>query len=245
MITKLIKKTLKLFIPPIIIPINFRTFIIEFFLKKNLYEYQNTPQNRLSIITKILSKYSLKNTAYLEIGVSDGFVFNSIPLILNKIGVDPVRGGTHRMPSDKFFSINKKKFDVIFIDGLHEHEQCSKDFYNSLMCLKENGFIVLHDLLPRNFFEEHYPQIDYKSWTGNVWKTAVEITLSKNIKFCIANFDMGVGICYPTKGYNFLRRPELLKKNFDDYKNKYRKILPIVTLNEAFNFIDKNKKNFK
>ena len=49
------------------------------------------------------------------------------------IGVDPMSGGTHRMTSDEFFRRNREqwhyKFDLVFIDGLHEvsrvwHRMC-------------------------------------------------------------------------------------------------------------------------
>ena len=56
-------------------------------------------------------------------------------LKVNKIGVDPERGGNVRKTSDNFFKNNKKEFDVIFIDGLHIYEQCRKDVINSLKVL--------------------------------------------------------------------------------------------------------------
>ena len=46
------------------------------------------------------------------------------------------------------FLKNTKKFDVIFIDGLHEYYQIRKDVINSLKYLDKNGYIVIHDLFP-------------------------------------------------------------------------------------------------
>ena len=41
---------------------------------------------------------------YLEIGVANNKVFNSIPLkMTNKFGVDPFEGGNYKMTSDEFF----------------------------------------------------------------------------------------------------------------------------------------------
>ena len=81
----------------------------------------------------------------------------NIPLI-NKIGVDPKNGGNVRETSDNFFKNNKKEFDVIFIDGLHVYEQCRKDIINSLKFLNRNGFIILHDMIPRSWLEENVPR---------------------------------------------------------------------------------------
>ena len=57
------------------------------------------------------------------------------------MGIDPVEGGTHKMTSDEFFYNNNDKFDIIFIDGLHQYEQVIKDVKNSLNCLTKNGII--------------------------------------------------------------------------------------------------------
>ena len=56
------------------------------------------------------------------------------------------------MTSDDFFRINKNKFDVIFIDGLHEYQQAVNDIENSLGCLNENRVILLDDCLPRTIW---------------------------------------------------------------------------------------------
>ena len=76
----------------------------------------------------------------------DNKSFNIIPLPKKqKIGVDPFKGGTHRMSSDKFFKINKIFFDVVFIDGLHKYEQCQRDCMNSMKFLNQGGIIIFHD----------------------------------------------------------------------------------------------------
>ena len=58
------------------------------------------------------------------------------------------------MTSDEFFSQNKETFDLIFIDGLHIHEQVLKDIDNSLNVLNENGVILLHDCLPAKIWHQ-------------------------------------------------------------------------------------------
>jgi len=61
---------------------------------------------------------------------------------MNKIGVDPERGGNIRMTSDHFFKVNKSKFDVIFIVGLHTFEQARRDVLNSIKVLKKEDILV-------------------------------------------------------------------------------------------------------
>lgn len=53
------------------------------------------------------------------------------------------------MNSDNFFKkYPTKKYDIIFIDGLHESEQVSKDIHNSVNALNERGVIIIHDYNP-------------------------------------------------------------------------------------------------
>mgnify|MGYP001297073726 CR=1 FL=1 len=98
------------------------------------------------------------------------------------------------MTSDKFFQDNSNlKFDVIFIDGLHEYIQCQKDCINSMKHLNPDGIILFHDLLPRSYFEEKTPK-KQSPWLGDVWKVAVELSNSKNVDFKIINSDFGIGV---------------------------------------------------
>ena len=47
--------------------------------------------------------------------------------------------------------------------------QILKDFHNSFKFLNNGGYIVMHDLIPRNWLEEHVPRIS-NNWCGDVWK---------------------------------------------------------------------------
>ena len=202
----------------------------------NFFDYEKKPYNRLSVISLAISQVIMKkgyeNSNYLEIGCFDDKAFNSIPLPLEqKIGIDPVQGGTHRMTSDDFFSSNKKKFDVIFIDGLHTYEQCSKDCINAMNFLNKDGIIIFHDMMPRHKTEES------PKFSGDVWKVAYDLTKSKNVNFIIANMDQGVGLLKITSNSNYIKQLEIKNKNFDDYKNFYYKQLPSVNIKTALDFI--------
>jgi len=200
--------------------------------------FEKSNFNRISFIHRALRKFPKDSAKYLEIGVFQNAVFDTIYLSeRNKYGVDPSSGGNLRMTSDEFFLTNKTLFDVIFIDGLHQYEQCQRDCINSLKFLKSNGIIILHDLLPQNADEEFVPQMN-KTWTGDVWKVAVELSLSKNLDFRIVNIDHGVGILKKQKKYEYKVINELRNKRFDTFIEVYYKKLPIVSSNEAMRFID-------
>ena len=49
--------------------------------------------------------------------------------------------------SDNFFNLNKKYFDLIYIDGDHSKDQVKKDIYNSWNVLNKNGFMVIDDYM--------------------------------------------------------------------------------------------------
>ena len=100
----------------------------EKFSKKLDFKWNQYP-NRHSIIQQIIDRKKYKS--YLEIGCDKDVLFNSIKII-KKIGVDPVSGGNIRMTSDDFFKNNLDKFDIIFIDGLHQYKQVKNDIINSL-----------------------------------------------------------------------------------------------------------------
>jgi len=142
-----------------------------------------------------INHVSNPNDAYLEIGVETGYTFNNTHF-LDKTGVDPLpHFESHNLvlkTSDDFFleNINKdadaiKKFDIVFIDGLHQYDQVVKDINNSLLWLNKNGKILLDDIIPLNYDEQLNIPIKHKiqngvlktlvPWTGDVWKTLYHI----------------------------------------------------------------------
>ena len=183
--------------------------------------------NRVSFIIAATQKFS--GCRYLEIGCDNNICFKSIPVI-NKIGVDPDRGGNIKDTSDNFFKNNKNRFDVIFIDGLHIYEQCRRDVINALKVLDKNGYIFLHDMTPRNWAEENVPRLKNTLWTGDIWKVAIELSKTKGIDFFVINADMGVGA---------LRKKEENIVYHNDFENlKDLKFKDFLNLNESINYID-------
>ena len=234
-----IKTFIKPFVPPIFLPRQFRELKNRIFYRKKIihrFEYEKNFYNRHAFINKAISNY--KNCNYLEIGVDNNQVFNSIPLKCDKkFGVDPVSGGNYRMTSDEFFKRhNHLKFNVIFIDGLHEYGQCQKDCLNSIKSLEDGGIIIFHDFLPRSPFEENVPRKQI-NWTGDVWKVAVELTHSLNVDFRIVNIDRGIGILKIKKNFKYHKMNNLKNENFFNFL-EYKKKLPIISSEQGLEFIE-------
>ena len=206
----------------------------ERFSKKFNYDWNKT-QTRFDIINKLI--YSKKFKSYLEIGCQSDVNFSKIK-IENKVGVDPQSGGTLRMTSDEFFSQNKETFDLIFIDGLHIHEQVLKDIDNSLNVLNENGVILLHDCLPAKIWHQTIPQT-HSSWNGDVWKSIVQSRTREDIDTYTIKADQGLGLILKRKNRDKLVHPINNFKNlkFKDYYNHHEKFMRLIDENKVLETI--------
>jgi hypothetical protein len=180
--------------------------------------------NRTEVIQKIIDQKRARK--YLEIGVAGGLNFFPIK-VLRKIAVDPkfafkkktkkkwksknkynFLAKYHEIISDDYFARKGrgKRFDVIFIDGLHTHEQSLKDVLNSLNCLNENGVIIMHDCSPPHAASaqpaqslQHAIEMKVPGWTsewcGDVWKTICYLrSQRKDLKIFVLDCDYGLGI---------------------------------------------------
>lgn len=108
-------------------------------------------------------------SSYLEIGYGDGHCFKQINCD-DKVSVDPASSGaSFKGTSDEFFGQNDRKWDVIFIDGLHEAAQVRKDIVNAAKCLTDHGAIILHDIAPETEAMQVVPR-QQREWTGDVWR---------------------------------------------------------------------------
>ncbi len=156
------------------------------------YDWAAIRYNRVAIVNLLVS--AAPGGDYLEIGCASNLLFDSV-MARRKTGVDPVSGGTHRQTSDDFFQENPDaRFDVVFIDGLHLYDQVRRDLVNSLKCVRKGGWIALHDMLPRDWIEEHVPQLSTAGWTGDGWKVAFELMASPDVDFRLLAIDHGVGV---------------------------------------------------
>tara|TARA_A100001015_G_scaffold216680_1_gene243375 strand:- start:1325 stop:2005 length:681 start_codon:yes stop_codon:yes gene_type:complete len=200
-------------------------FFVERFSKKLTFDFPKKIY-RWDLIQFLIDRYKFQN--YLEIGCDKDQSFSRIK-IKNKVGVDPISGGTIRTSSNNFFIKNKDTFDIIFIDGLHHYHQVLKDIDNSLNVLNNNGFILVHDCLPRSLAQQAVPR--YRgSWQGDVWKAIVELRTKKNLDIITSKIDFGVAVIKKQKNQNLLKIDcdNFSKLKFKDYYYKHEKLMNIV-----------------
>jgi len=216
---------------------NYAEYIVE---EKIDLDWRSFNCNRIALINTAITRVirSKNNCKYLEIGCDKNQTYDSIALNSeDKTGVDPAAGGNTRITSDKFFEANNNKFDVIFIDGLHEYFQCQKDIINSLSCLNSGGFILIHDMIPLDWRSEFVPRMQ-DTWNGDVWKTAYELSKSNNLEFSIVEADNGVGIIKNVlRNYEYSDLSNEIKNfKFKEFLDIY-KSLPIIKADKGFDFI--------
>ena len=197
------------------------------------FNFDRKPK-RWELINCIIKKNNYED--YLEIGCFNDDCFKKIE-IENKVGVDPIKGGTIRKSSDDFFDENKIFFDLIFIDGLHEYDQVKRDILNSIKFLKDGGTILCHDTLPEQFLEQTVPY-SIGTWVGDVWKAIVEFRTFKDLDICVCTIDHGVSVIKKRINSNLL---ELDVKSFKDLKYKfyfknYKQIMNPKDFNDTVDF---------
>lgn len=151
---------------------------------------------RTELINGLIQKNNY--TTYLEIGVNTssqpGYNWIGVEIPV-KHGVDPNVDTTYKVTSDEFFEkYITQKYDIVFIDGLHLHEQVYRDIVNSLKYLNDNGIIVVHDCNPITEITQRRDRVT-DAWHGDVWKAIVQLrTENSNIEIYTVDTDEGCGI---------------------------------------------------
>ena len=125
----------------------------------------------------------VKPEVYVEIGVETGrsLMLAKAPL---SIGIDPEPKinvelseniQVFKMTSDDFFkneakkTLNGKKIDLAFIDGLHWFEFALRDFINVEKNANKKSIIAVHDILPMDEITSRRNR-ETGFWTGDVYK---------------------------------------------------------------------------
>lgn len=214
---------------------------------------------RWDIINHFIKKNNYKS--FLEIGYYKGWNFDSVNCD-NKTTVDPNPCKTpdqeeleygnsmqlsgisyeslYKMTSDEFFSKEAKgsKWDIVFIDGLHEAKQVTRDIENSLKHLSDGGVIVLHDCNPPTY--EHTTTGDCGgNWNGDVYKAVYKASIEPQNDFYTVDTDWGVGVLKRREGMRVNgtagRGRDLSWEEFDANR---KEILNLISVEE---FLEKEK----
>lgn len=162
--------------------------------------------------------------SYLEIGCQSDLSFAPIR-VRRKIGVDPYHGGTHRMTSDAFFTQNKERFDLIFIDGNHHHDFVFRDIVNARKALTPRGIITLHDCWP--------PSGAYESLNrcGTCWRALAWHRQDADLDIAVGNFDFGVGCIVQRQNTNLVTLSKSLEElRYEDKTAALMRLLDQETL---------------
>jgi hypothetical protein len=199
---------------------------------------QNTPAHHTDLLIYLAKR--IKAKSYLEIGVQNRFKNLERMGITDSIGVDPDRNSQADciMTSDRFFEINKKKFDLIFIDGMHEKEQVERDFNNSVCCLNRGGLIVMHDTAPEAEYLTHVPRDKKGRWLGDVYKFICHLNSINGIDFRTMDFDNGCTVAWIDEEAKGFEVPEI---TWDYYLQNKDGLLRIVDFAQLENILFKIK----
>ncbi len=149
-------------------------------------------KKRWDLINYIIGQHGFKS--YLEIGVQSHWNFDQVTCAV-KVGVDPnEKTADFTLDSDEFFKQNNRKYDLIFIDGLHESKQVIKDIKNSLKCLNDGGIIVCHDMIPLSELSQRVPK-ETDMWNGDCWKSWVHFRRTRSdLTMLMVQMDNGCGV---------------------------------------------------
>lgn len=209
----------------------------EKFYKKLNYDWSKTSK-RYEIINSIIKNQKFKK--YLEIGCFKDENFNRIE-VEHKVGVDPISGGTVRATSDNYFKNNQTKFDLIFIDGLHDYHQVRKDILNSLKFIDDNGVILLHDCIPLKLRDQMMPR-SHEYWNGDTWKAIVEARTYEHIDTYTILADSGLGLIFKRKNKNklFIEKKNFKLLTFEEYFNNFKKFMNPVEEKDLFELFNNN-----
>lgn len=187
--------------------------------------------NRIELINKFIEKRDYKS--YLELGIYDGSTFDNIN-IDDKISVDLNFNAMYKMTTDKFFEINNKKFDIIFIDADHRSIQLIKDIKNSFGILNNNGVIVCHDCNPPTFND----QLDENNLYQTAWKAFSIMRFNTHyFSYCI-DADCGLGVFDTSKKTRIPEKPSAEWFNYEYFDKNRKYMLGLISSKEFEKWMD-------
>lgn len=167
-----------------------------------------------------------KDAEQLALGQRDYIIYKEKDLAIKEI--------VNKNTSDDFFSrlLEDAKFDIVFIDGLHEATQVEKDIRNALRYLSPKGTIVLHDCNPPKY--EHTTTGIDGCWTGDVYKTIIKYASDPLYNFYTVDTDWGIGVLTPVRGMHVNGRTSVQKyiDNWELFDQNRKWLLNLISVEE-------------
>lgn len=221
---------------------------------------------RETVLAGFLAQHA--DPSYLEIGVHSGHTFHPLQAAF-KVAVDPdfqfelptpnvtPEVEYHQVTSDEYFGVLAtpgKKFDVIYVDGLHTAEQTLRDMLNAVECLKDDGVIVVDDVVPSSYaaslpdfddFDRVRKSIaleaDGHAWMGDVYRVVFFVqTFMQGWEYAVVEENHGQlvmwrkrrrEVAHPERTIEWAGRVDLVTmiKNFGDMQR-----MPYANILEAY-----------
>ena len=189
---------------------------------------------RTQIIQALIDRFDFKS--YLEIGVHTGYNFHQIRCDA-KQSVDPKYPATFQVTSDEYFTELPGyifPYDLIFIDGLHTEQQVYKDLTNSLECVDENGFIIVHDCNPATEWATR-PSEEYKQgeiWNGTTYKGFIRFKSEHPELTCFTvDTDFGCGVI-TDRSMLKNNAPGIIGLTWDHFDKHRTELLQLISVDE-------------
>lgn len=161
----------------------------------------NTHDWKGFLINDLISDLNYKS--YLELGVSIGESWKLISCE-NKIGVDNNINvanefdGVVHATTDDYFLNNQNKFDLIYIDALHEKNQVYKDFKNSFNALNDSGIIIFHDINPLDISQTHFNS------SGDIFELWIELSNTYKVYTIKGTAGDSIGVFIKSENSKFI-----------------------------------------
>ena len=139
---------------------------------------------------------------YLEIGCENGRNFEAVrralPAGSTATCVDPdvTSRATFFQTSDAFFASlpSRRRFELVFVDGLHTAEQAYRDAMHALAHLADDGAVILHDVNGGTKAVSSAQRDAPGIWNGDVWRAIVALRTHADLDIVTADFDFGCAI---------------------------------------------------
>jgi SAM-dependent methyltransferase len=201
---------------------------------------------RVDIVQRELNRF--RRPRYLEVGVNVGALFLHVRAH-RKVGVDPdpriprwkriahpntaFRGELVQATSDAYFAALDPgdTFDVVFVDGLHTHEQSLRDVENALAHLSPDGVVLVHDCNPANAVAggPDPGATGDAGWNGEVWRTIVQLRATRaDLDVHVLDTDFGVGVVRRGTGGASLAGVNAATLTYDDLAARREELLGLV-----------------